>query len=82
MAALLGVTGFMSFTDLRINSALCNEFSCFFAGQFVWFAVTPICAYLIGEYYFITHKPASENNNNNNASSSSLDDTITTTVAE
>jgi len=55
LAALAGGFGFFCIYDAKLNIYLCEKLSCFFAGKFVWFSVTPICAYLIHSYYNATH---------------------------
>jgi len=57
-AAICGGFGFFCIQDVKLNSLLCEEFGCFFAGKFVWFLVTPLCAYLIYKYFDISHTEA------------------------
>jgi len=55
LAALIGGFGFLGIYDAKLNIYLCEKFGCFFAGTFFWFAATPICTYLIHNYYNSTH---------------------------
>ncbi len=59
LAAVFGVCGISSMADPKIEVFLCETLSCRFAGQFWWFLVTPICAYLVFEYFMATHNEES-----------------------
>ena len=43
LASLAGGIGYLSIIDFKISQYLCEKLSCFFAGSFLWFLVTPIC---------------------------------------
>jgi len=60
MAGILGAIGFFGIMDGDENTWLCEHFGCHVTVDFIWFLVTPLCAYYIYEFYLSTHSSSKD----------------------